>query len=35
MIKYFFNAFIEMKIYLFNDYSRELLQRFINDFINF
>ena len=31
----FFNASVEEKMYLFNDYSRKLLQRFINNFINF
>ena len=35
MIECFFNAFIEKKMYLFNNYSRELSQRFINNFINF
>ena len=30
----FFNASVEKKTYLFDDYSRELPQRFINDFID-
>ena len=34
MIEFFFDAFIEEKIYLFDDDANELSQRFINDFIN-
>ena len=30
----FFNAFVEERTYLLDSYSRKLLQRFINDFIN-